>query len=45
MGGRFTSNDAAMAPFMRELSNRGLLFVDDGELTRAVIAFEVTTGR
>jgi uncharacterized protein len=36
MGGRFTSNDAAMASFMKELSNRGLLFVDDGSSGRSL---------
>jgi uncharacterized protein len=36
MGGRFTSNDVVMASFMKELSNRGLLFIDDGSSGRSV---------
>jgi uncharacterized protein len=36
MGGRFTSNDAAMAPIMREIASRGLLFVDDGSSGRTL---------
>lgn len=36
MGGRFTSNDTAMAPVMREIASRGLLFVDDGSSGRTI---------
>jgi uncharacterized protein len=36
MGGRFTANDGAMAPVMKELASRGLLFVDDGSSGRTV---------
>jgi polysaccharide deacetylase 2 family uncharacterized protein YibQ len=36
MGGRFTSSDAALTPLMRELSARGLLFVDDGSSGRSL---------
>jgi uncharacterized protein len=36
MGGRFTSNDTALAPLMRDLSQRGLLYLDDGSSGRSV---------
>jgi uncharacterized protein len=36
MGGRFTSNETVMTPFMKELSQRGLLFIDDGSSGRSV---------
>jgi uncharacterized protein len=38
MGGRFMSNDAAVAPVMRELASRGLLFLDDGSSGRSLAA-------
>jgi polysaccharide deacetylase 2 family uncharacterized protein YibQ len=36
MGGRFTANDAVLAPVMKEIANRGLLFVDDGSSGRSL---------
>lgn len=36
MGGRFTSNDTALAPVMRDLAQRGLLYLDDGSSGRSV---------
>ena len=36
MGGKFTSNDAALAPVMKEMASRGLLFIDDGSSGRSV---------
>jgi uncharacterized protein len=36
MGGKFTSNDAALAPVMKEMASRGLLFVDDGSSGRSM---------
>lgn len=36
MGGRFMSSSAALAPVMKELSGRGLLFLDDGSSGRSV---------
>lgn len=36
MGGRFLSDDAAMEPFMKELYDRGLMFLDDGTAARSV---------
>jgi uncharacterized protein len=38
MGGRFTSNDAALAPVMKDFASRGLLYVDDGSSGRSVAA-------
>lgn len=36
MGGRFTANDAVLAPVMKELAQRGLLYVDDGSSGRSL---------
>jgi uncharacterized protein len=36
MGGKFTSNDSALAPVMKEISNRGLLYIDDGSSGRSM---------
>jgi uncharacterized protein len=36
MGGRFTSSEAALSPLMRELSTRGLLYIDDGSSGRSL---------
>jgi uncharacterized protein len=36
MGGRFTANDEAMNGVMKELSKRGLLYIDDGSSGRSV---------
>jgi uncharacterized protein len=36
MGGRFTSNETAIAPVMREIGARGLLYVDDGSSGRSL---------
>ena len=38
MGGRFTSTDAAVSPVMKELSARGLLYIDDGSSGRSIAA-------
>eukprot|EP01035_Chromulina_nebulosa_P019048 gene19049-24870_t len=38
MGGRFTSNEAALSPVMRELAARGLLYIDDGSSGRSLAA-------
>lgn len=35
MGARFTASDAALAPVLRELSKRGLIYVDDGSSPRS----------
>jgi uncharacterized protein len=36
MGGRFTTSDTAFAPVMREIGQRGLLYVDDGSSGRSL---------
>ena len=36
LGGRFTSNDTAFAPVMKEFANRGLLYLDDGSSGRSL---------
>jgi uncharacterized protein len=36
LGGRFTSNETAIAPVMREIGARGLLYVDDGSSGRSL---------
>jgi uncharacterized protein len=36
MGARFTANDQAFAPILREISKRGLIYVDDGTSPRSV---------
>jgi polysaccharide deacetylase 2 family uncharacterized protein YibQ len=36
MGARFTSAEAALGPVLREVSRRGLIYVDDGASTRSV---------
>jgi uncharacterized protein len=36
MGARFTATDAALAPILREIAKRGLLYVDDGSSPRSL---------
>ncbi|EJW13035.1 Putative periplasmic protein YibQ [Rhodovulum sp. PH10] len=36
MGGRFTSTETAVAPMLREVAKRGLLYVDDGASPRSL---------
>jgi hypothetical protein len=36
MGARFTSTEAALAPVLKEVSRRGLIYVDDGSSPRSV---------
>ncbi len=36
MGAKFTASDAALAPVMRELAGRGLIFVDDASSMRSI---------
>ncbi len=38
MGSRFTASDAAMAPVLREVAKRGLIYVDDGSSPRSQAA-------
>ena len=43
MGSRFTSNDTAFAPILREVAKRGLMYLDDGSSPRS-LAGQVATG-
>jgi uncharacterized protein len=36
MGSRFTANDQALAPVLREIAKRGLIYVDDGTSPRSL---------
>lgn len=36
MGGRLTADEAALAPILREIGSRGLVFVDDGSSSRSL---------
>ena len=36
MGARFTASETAFAPILREISKRGLIFVDDGSNARSI---------
>ena len=36
MGGRFVTDEAAMAPFFTELSRRGLMYLDDGSSAKSL---------
>lgn len=38
MGGRFVTDQAAMAPFFGELQQRGLMYLDDGSSARSMAA-------
>ena len=38
MGARFTASDAAMAPVLREVARRGLVYIDDGSSPRSQAA-------
>ncbi|MEP3275895.1 MAG: divergent polysaccharide deacetylase family protein [Stappiaceae bacterium] len=38
MGARFMSSPDAMAPFLNEIKNRGLLLVDDGSSSRSLVS-------
>ena len=36
MGARFTANDQALAPVLREIAKRGLIYLDDGTSPRSL---------
>lgn len=38
MGAKLTSDEAALAPILREVAGRGLLFLDDGSSSRSVVS-------
>ncbi len=43
LGGRFTADDTALSPVLREIAGRGLMVVDDGSSARSQLA--VAAGR
>jgi hypothetical protein len=43
MGSRFTANDGAFAPTLREVAKRGLMYLDDGSSPRS-LAGSIATG-
>jgi polysaccharide deacetylase 2 family uncharacterized protein YibQ len=42
LGGRLTSDEAALSPILRELAGRGLMVVDDGSSARSLLASSAT---
>jgi len=42
LGGRFTSDEGALSPVLREIAGRGLLVVDDGSSSRSLLAASAT---
>lgn len=42
LGGRLTSDEAALSPILRELAGRGLMVVDDGSSPRSLLASSAT---
>ncbi|MBW0002856.1 MAG: divergent polysaccharide deacetylase family protein [Hyphomicrobiales bacterium] len=38
LGGRFTADEAALSPVLKDLAERGLIFVDDGSSARSITA-------
>lgn len=42
LGGRLTSDDAALSPILRELAGRGLMVIDDGSSSRSLLASSAT---
>ena len=38
LGGRFTADESALSPVLRELAGRGLMVVDDGSSARSLLA-------
>ena len=38
MGARFTENEAALSPILRDVAKRGLLYLDDGTSPKSVAA-------
>jgi uncharacterized protein len=50
MGGKFTASDTALTPVLRDLSARGLVYVDDGSSVRSLVptmapAFKLPLGK
>lgn len=45
LGGRFTADEAALSPILREMAARGLMVVDDGSSPRSLLAASATRAR
>lgn len=45
LGGRFTADESALSPVLRELAGRGLMVVDDGSSARSLLASSADRAR
>ena len=45
MGAKFTANEAALAPVLREIGSRGLFFLDDGSSPRSLVPTVAATAK
>ena len=45
MGAKFTANEAALAPVLREIASRGLFFLDDGSSPRSLVPTVAATAK
>lgn len=45
LGGRFTADETALSPILREIAGRGLLVVDDGSSSRSLLASSAARAR
>jgi len=45
LGGRFTSDEGALSPVLRELAGRGLMVIDDGSSPRSLLAASADRAR
>jgi polysaccharide deacetylase 2 family uncharacterized protein YibQ len=45
LGGRFTADEGALSPVLRELAGRGLMVVDDGSSARSLLATSADRAR
>jgi hypothetical protein len=45
MGARLTADEAALAPILREIGGRGLVFLDDGSSSRSLVGAVAASAR
>lgn len=45
LGGRFTADESALSPILRELAGRGLMVIDDGSSARSLLATSADRAR
>jgi polysaccharide deacetylase 2 family uncharacterized protein YibQ len=45
LGGRFTSDESALSPVLREIAGRGLMVIDDGSSPRSLLAASADRAR